>query len=105
MAITTSPQKSIYMFTALDSYETEQMGTSMFGNSHKYSTLTAVATYEIVALCKELKGFVPFKIRMNGRSKDSVNVYRNQNVYTRIYIPKHILSKTKCLPPVSMEVD
>lgn len=107
MAITTSPQKSIYMFTALDSHETEVLGPSFFGplNSQKYSTLSAVATYEIVQLCKELKNFVPFKIRMRGKSKDSVNVFRNENTYTTLYIPRHILNPQKCLPPSYVEVD
>jgi hypothetical protein len=95
------------MFTALDSYETEQMGTSMFGklNSHKYSTLSAVATYEIVQLCKELKGFVPFKIRMRGNSKNSINVFKNENTYISLYIPRHILNPQKCLPICYPEVD
>ena len=90
------------MFQALDSYETKELGPSFFGplNSTKYSTLTAIATYEVVQLCKEVKGFFPFKIRMRGKSKDSVNVFRNENTYTTLYIPKHILSNQKCLPSI-----
>ena len=93
------------MFTALDSYETELMGPSFFGPTNKYSTLSAVATYEIVQLCKELKNFVPFKIRMRGNSKDSVNVFKNENTYISLYIPRHILNPQKCLPSSYVEVD
>jgi len=69
-----------------------------------YSTLTAVATYEVVQLCKEIKGFIPYKIRMRGRCKISVNVFYNENRYTSLFVPKHIFTNQKCLPPV-MEVD
>jgi hypothetical protein len=63
-----------------------------------YSTLSAVATYEVVQLCKELKGFIPFKIRMKGNSKDSVSVFKNENTYINLYVPKHILSTQRSLP-------
>jgi hypothetical protein len=99
--------KSIYMFTALDSYETKEMGPSFFGpiKAQKYSTLTEVATYEVIQLCKELKGFIPFKIRMIGNSRDRVNVFKKEGIVTTLHIPKHILNPQKCLPPCYPEVD
>ena len=68
-----------------------------------YSTLTEVATYEVIQLCKELKGFIPYKIRMKGKSKDSVNVFKNENTYISLYIPQHILNSQKCLPAPALE--
>lgn len=68
-----------------------------------YSTLSAVATYEVVQLCKELKGFIPFKIRMKGKCKDSVSVFKNENTYINLYVPKHILSTQQRLLPAPIE--
>lgn len=93
------------MFGPLDSYEMEVLGPELFRPSKIYSTLSAVATYEVVQLCKELKGFVPFKIRMIGKSRDRVNVFKKEGIVTTLHIPKHILNPTKCLPPCYPEVD